>query len=74
MSMDYDTWKTMTPEDDEQLAFLCDHCEEPIVVGEEFIRTNDGSVHDSCFDEFAWNLLDASREEAEVEVYYGEDD
>jgi hypothetical protein len=71
---DYDEWKARTPMDDECPAFLCDHCENPIMVGEEFTMTNEGRVHDDCYEEFACDILEVSYAEAEEEVYYGEDD
>jgi hypothetical protein len=70
----YDTWKLATPDQDEKVAFICDHCDEPIYVGESYIKTDDGRICDGCYEEFAWKTLNASEEVAEIEVYYGEND
>lgn len=64
----YDEWKLSTPWDKEKVAFQCEHCHEPVLVGEEFIKTNYGDVHDSCYEEFAWNMMNANKQEAEEEV------
>jgi hypothetical protein len=71
----YDNWKLANNNDDfnDDIAFLCDFCGEPIYVNDEYIHTNEGKVHDDCFDELAWEVLDVSRQTAEKEVDYGED-
>lgn len=70
----YDDWRTSTLDDKYKPSFPCEHCDNPIVIGEEYTKTSYGNVCDHCYDEFAWNILDASREVAEEEVDYGEND
>jgi hypothetical protein len=65
LPMSYDKWKISTPWDDEKVAFVCENCDEAIYVGEEYISTDDGRVHEDCFDEYAWNTLGATRAYAE---------
>lgn len=61
----YDNWKTSPPEDYEEVFCYCEHCDGEIYMGEEYIRTADGSVHEDCFRDFAVDILIASYEYAE---------
>lgn len=70
----YDKWKLATPWDDEEIAFTCDQCHEEIYVGDEYLETDDAKLHEDCFDEYAWEALGVSKQYAERDEYYGEDD
>lgn len=51
--MNYDTWKTTTPQDFEKVACHCEHCEEEIMVGQEATKSDDGTFCDlECFLEY----------------------
>lgn len=65
-------WLSRNLPENEKVVYLCEHCGEPIYEGEEFVRTNDGNLHDDCFDEFAWNYLDARHDIAEEIIDYGD--
>lgn len=69
----YDNWKLTTPESNEKIAHFCEYCGTPIYVGEEFLGTDEGRVHEDCFDEFAWQVMGVHRETAEEDIDYGED-
>lgn len=61
----YDDWKLSSGQDDEVVVCICEHCDNEIYEGEEIYETNEGTVHEECFEEFAEGCLDAHRTVAE---------
>jgi hypothetical protein len=55
----YDEWKTKTPRDSEKIIGLCDYCDREIYDGVPYYNTNEGRVHDDCFEKFAKEVLQA---------------
>jgi len=59
-----------------ETVYVCEHCNEPIVVGEEYYEYDGECYHEECFGDIAVALLlenGAVLKEAEVEEYYDED-
>lgn len=46
------------PEEEREYC-ICEQCEEPIMVGYDYYDTQDGKVHEDCFEEFAKKKLEA---------------
>lgn len=74
MPLDYDEWKTSTPQDREVIIVLCEYCNGEIYEGEECLKTNEGIIHDTCFFEFAYEVLEVSIAYAERSTDHGEHD
>lgn len=54
----YDDWKQRQPV--EVIVASCEHCGEAIYMEETCYKTNQGVVHEDCFEEFSIDFLDAS--------------
>lgn len=65
---DYDRWKTTPPEPD--VYCTCDFCGDDIYDGEDFVKAGSDKVHEECFDDYAWEQLDASFETADKQAEY----
>lgn len=53
----YDEWLTREPK--EIVVRVCDHCRENIYLGYNFYITDQGNVHEDCFEAFAKRMLEA---------------
>jgi hypothetical protein len=61
----YDRWKLSCGHEDEVIVGRCEHCDGEIYEGEEVYETNEGTVHEECFNDFAIECLDAHQTYAE---------
>jgi len=61
----YDEWIARVETD--KVFCECEHCSEGIYMGECYIETNEGNVHEECYREFAKEMLDYREKEAGLE-------
>lgn len=64
----YDKWKLKSPWDDEKVFCHCEHCDSEIYEGEEYMEVDDANVHEDCFNDYAYEVLNPIKKIA------GEDD
>jgi hypothetical protein len=64
----YDNWKLDTPDNHEKVFCYCDECNEPIYVGEDYIKLGyDGAklhTEGECFEYYVERLVEPEVKEA----------
>lgn len=65
----YDKWKTDTPDNYLKTFCYCEVCGGEIYVGDEYLEVEGNNIHEDCFDEYAKIALNPIRKVAGEDEY-----